>query len=166
MNRQDIYDLYEYNDWANQRLLRVAAHLTAEQFTAPSTHSFGSLQRILAHTMDAERMWRRLLSGEDFRARLNLDDFTTVDMLATRWTQEQSLLDVYLHSLTDADLAGIVRYEVDGGIIRERVRWHCLFHLVNHGMQHRSEAAHLLTQYGHSPDDIDFTVFLNERKRA
>jgi hypothetical protein len=50
-----------------------------------------------------------LLSGEDFRARLNLDDCTTVDMLAARWTQEQSLLDVYLHSLTDADLAGMVR---------------------------------------------------------
>jgi hypothetical protein len=49
------------------------------------------------------------LSGEDFRARLNLEDCTTVDMLAARWTQEQSLLDVYLHSLTDADLAGMVR---------------------------------------------------------
>jgi uncharacterized damage-inducible protein DinB len=166
MNQEAIYDLYEYNDWANQRLLQATARLTAHQFTALSTHSFGSLQRTLAHTMDAERMWRRLLSGEDFRARLNLDEFDTVGKLANRWAQEQSQLHAYIHSLTDADLAGIVRYEVDGGVIRERVRWHCLFHLVNHGMQHRSEAAHLLTQYGQSPDDIDFTVFLNERKRA
>jgi hypothetical protein len=30
-------------------------------------------------------------------------------------------------------------------------------------MQHRSEAAALLTGYGQSPGEIDFTVFLNER---
>ena len=30
-------------------------------------------------------------------------------------------------------------------------------------MQHRSEAAALLTSYGQSPGEIDFTVFLNER---
>jgi hypothetical protein len=29
-------------------------------------------------------------------------------------------------------------------------------------MQHRSEAAHMLTEYGQSPGDIDFTLFLRE----
>jgi len=30
-------------------------------------------------------------------------------------------------------------------------------------MQHRSEAANLLTTYGQSPGDLDFTRWLNER---
>jgi hypothetical protein len=30
-------------------------------------------------------------------------------------------------------------------------------------MQHRSEAAALLTSYGQSPGDYDFTMFLSER---
>lgn len=69
----------------------------------------------------------------------------------------------YLDGLHDDDLTGIVRYQGDAGVWRERLLWHCLFHIVNHGMQHRSEAAALLTSYGQSPGDIDFTLFLNER---
>ena len=69
----------------------------------------------------------------------------------------------YLAGLTDDDLIGIVRYTTDTGLQRERVLWHCLLHVVNHGTQHRSEAAALLTEYGHSPGDLDFTMFLNEQ---
>lgn len=34
-----------------------------------------------------------------------------------------------------------------------------------YGTQHRSEAAAILTGYGCSPGDLDFTLFLNERTR-
>src|SRR5438552_7817961 len=55
-----------------------------------------------------------------------------------------------------------IKLVIPGGIVRERVLWHCLFHLVNHGTQHRSEAAALLTGYGQSPGGLDFTALLNE----
>ena len=35
--------------------------------------------------------------------------------------------------------------------------------IVQIGTQHRSEAAILLTSYGQSPGDFDFTMFVNER---
>lgn len=62
-------------------------------------------------------------------------------------------------NMRDDDLHSILRYQFDPTIVRERIRWHCLYHVVNHGMQHRSEAAHLLTAYGQSPGDIDFSLF-------
>ena len=165
MNLQDIQILYEYNRWANQRILTTAEKVSTEQFAAPTAFSWGSLRGTLVHTLDTEYGWRmlcqhNLLSGFDD---LTETDLPTLEVIQQRWAEEESEMQQYLDSLRDEDLTSIVRYTVPEGHHRERVLWHCLFHVVNHGMQHRSEAAAMLTDYGQSPGDLDFTVFLNER---
>jgi uncharacterized damage-inducible protein DinB len=40
--------------------------------------------------------------------------------------------------------------------------WQTIVHVVNHGTQHRSEAAAILTGYGQSPGELDFDTFLIE----
>jgi uncharacterized damage-inducible protein DinB len=163
MNIQNIRDMYDYNYWANHHLLNIAEKVSPTQFVAPSSHSFSSLQGTLVHTLDAEYSWRSFFQGQGFQPEWNAADFPTVGVLRQRWLEEEQAMWAYLDSLHDEDLARIVSYYNDEGVFRERILWHCLFHVVNHGMQHRSEAANLLTTYGHSPGDIDFTLFLNER---
>jgi uncharacterized damage-inducible protein DinB len=97
---------------------------------------------------------------------LTESDFPTVAALVQRWQAEEADMRNFLASLQDDDLTRIVSYTLDSGEVRERVLWHCLHHVVNHGTQHRSEAAVLLTDYGQSPGDLDFTVFLNEKVGA
>ncbi len=89
--------------------------------------------------------------------------FPALDVLEQRWDEEERAMRDYLARLSDDDLTDYVRYTTDEGEKRERVLWHCLLHVVNHGTQHRSEAAVILTGYGHSPNGLDFTAFLNER---
>jgi uncharacterized damage-inducible protein DinB len=47
--------------------------------------------------------------------------------------------------------------------------WQLLAHVLNHGTQHRSEAAALLTEAGRSPGDLDMVDFaegLAEARKA
>ena len=164
MQSEDIRTLYEYNDWANGRILAAAAQVDQEQFATPSIHSLGSLRSILLHALDTEFGWRMLCQHGQLTPDLSEADFSTLAVLEQRWYEEQAAMRAYLASLQGDDLASIVRYTTSSGEKRERVLWHCLLHVVNHGTQHRSEAAALLTEYGHSPGDLDFTVFLNETK--
>jgi uncharacterized damage-inducible protein DinB len=167
MNQGDVLFLYEYNDWATRRILAASAKVNPEQFIVPTTQSFGSLRGTLVHTLDGESAWRMLLQHNTlayFRA-MKEEDFPTFEGLEQRWMEEQDLMQDYLTSLTDDDLIGIVRYTTPEGEKRERVLWHCLLHLLNHGTHHRSEAAAILTDYGYSPGELDFTVFLNERQQ-
>jgi len=160
---QDILLLYDYNYWANRRILDAAAPVEAERFVAETAHSFGSLQGTLVHTFEAEFGWRMLCQHNHITASLPKAEFPTIERLAQRWQEEETAMRGYLAGLSNDDLAGIVRYTTETGQQRERVLWHCLLHVVNHGTQHRSEAAAILTRYGHSPGELDFTVFLNEQ---
>jgi hypothetical protein len=68
--------------------------------------------------------------------------------------------------LTDDDMTEYVRYTTPEGEKRERVLWHCLLRGFNHGTQHRSEAAALLTQVRRSPGDLDMIFYAEEVARS
>lgn len=162
MNAKDIELLFQYNDWANERILDRAEEVSLEQLTSPNELGWGSLRGALVHLMDAEYVWRNLLREGVFIGELKPEDYPDVPAIRARWAEERSAFWDYLNSLSNDDLTGTVSYEGDG-IMRHRVLWHCLAHVVNHGTQHRSECAALLTGFGHSPGNLDFTVFLSQR---
>jgi uncharacterized damage-inducible protein DinB len=68
-------------------------------------------------------------------------------------------LRAYLASLDDDALDRELRYTRSGGQTLTKPLWQTLVHVVNHGTQHRSEAAMLLTMYGASPGDLDFSLW-------
>ena len=165
MNGQDILLIYEYNYWANRKNLTASAKVSLEQFTAPASFLYGGLQGTLLHILDAEWGWRMFFQNNDWLAPdLNAIDFQDLTVLQDRWVKEEQEMRAYLATLHDEDMNTHRHYTTSEGEPRDRILWHCLLHVANHGTQHRSEAAALLTDLGHSPGDLDFTVFLNEFK--
>jgi uncharacterized damage-inducible protein DinB len=144
-------------------MVAAGRKLSAEQFAAPAAFPFGGLRGTLLHILDAEWSWRLRLQHGAPSSDLLEADFPTLDALVTRWQDEEQEMRAYLGSLDDEKLAGTVRYPIGEGKMRERILWHCLLHLANHGTQHRAEAAAILTALGQSPSDVDFTIFLSER---
>ena len=165
MNLRDILTLYDYNYWATHRILVAGADVSPEEFIIPTSHSFGSLRGTLVHILDAECAWRMLCHHNTltYFDTMKEEDFPAFEALQERWKEEELAMRDFLIHLSDADLTGIIRYTTDEGDKRERVLWHCLLHVVNHGTHHRSEAAAILTDYRHSPGELEFTVFLNEQ---
>ncbi len=162
MNKQDMHMLYAYNRWASARILGAAATISAAQFLAPGEFPHGGLRGTLVHTLFAEWIWRMRWQGSALHVRWNLGDFPTVASLKTRWLTEEMKLMAFVDGLTEQRLTAEFDYISTEGNPHRRVVWEAMVHLVNHGTQHRSEAAAMLTAMGQSPGDIDLIVFLNE----
>ncbi len=164
MNREYFTTLYEYNYWANKRILSAAESLTDARFVAKTSDSHGSLRGTLVHTLSAESVWLARWNGISPTSLASEDDFPDLATLRARWRDEEAKMRAFHAHLTDADFTRVIEYKNTRGMPFARPLWQMLAHLVNHGTQHRAEAAAILTDLGHSPGDIDFIRYLDERK--
>jgi uncharacterized damage-inducible protein DinB len=164
MNKTDLQTLYDYNYWANERILNAAARVTPEQYAAPAHLSHGSLRGTLVHTYVAEFVWRlRCHEGVSPTSLPGEADFPTLDLLSERWQEEERLMRLYIGSLADEGLQEIVHYTNTKGVPYSNRLWNLLVHVVNHGTQSRAEAGLALASYGHSPGDLDMVLYFRER---
>lgn len=161
MRVADLVALYDYYYWANKKILAQAEKLTAEQWSGLPPIGDRSLQAILLHTLDAECGWRTGWSGGTDFTPPEPADFPDAASLAARWRDEEGAMRAYLASLSDDDLQGSF-YDFDAPDLPMTL-WQVIAHVSYHGMQHRSEAAMLLTHFGHSPGGIDMVFFLFEQ---
>ncbi len=174
MRPDEIQLLYDYNDWADARFLAACGRVSPEQYAAPTLVGIGrgGLRATMVHMLD--NIWQQRITLQGYyqepladeaaydATELHEDALPTLAMLRERWTIEQREMWAYLDTLTEETLNSTIRYVIPG-VVRERAVWHILLDVIIHAMQHRSEAAVLLTSYGQSPGDYDFTMFLNAR---
>jgi uncharacterized damage-inducible protein DinB len=172
MKIDEIKLLVDYNDWCDARILAACARVTPEQYAAPGSYARGGLRATMVHILD--NIWQQRITLEGYyeepladeaaydATELHEDAFPTLGMLQERWAIERRGLHRYLDTLTEKKLNGTIRYVIPGAL-RERIVWHILMDLILHAAQHRSEAAALLTGYGHSPGGFDFIVFMTDR---
>lgn len=163
MNKNDITILYQYNQWAAAKIFNAATHLTQDQYLAPASFPHGGLRGTLVHALFAAWIWRKRWEGTSPTERLKPEDFPTFESLHARWLEEEKALMSFLDNLTDESLEAAFRYKNTQGQPFERVLWQAMAHVINHGTQHLTEAAAILTDLGHSPGDIDMILFLIER---
>jgi len=163
MNNNYIQTLYEYNYWANAKILNAASKLGNDIFIAASHLSHGGLRGTLHHTYTAEYLWRMRL-----HERISLSSippetmYHDLNSLRMAWNEEETLMRGFINSLTDAGLQEVITYKTMKGVEYINPLWQSLVHVVNHGTQHRAEAAVLLTDHGASPGDVDMILFFRE----
>jgi uncharacterized damage-inducible protein DinB len=162
MNASDLRVLFAYNAWANARIWRVALQVTAEQFLADNSSSYGSLRGTLVHLLRSQLIWRRRLQGESTEGIPVETDFSTPQALHQAFLAEEPWMRAYLQTLSEEDTQALLDYRNSKGEAYQTVLWQILAHVVNHGTQHRAEAAAMLTDFGFSPGDLDLIVYFRE----
>jgi uncharacterized damage-inducible protein DinB len=161
MNKQDVEYLYEYNRWANARVLDSVSKLTPEQFSRDLQSSHRSVKDTLAHILAAEWIWLERWKGVSPNALLIPSDFPTVESLETRWAAVVGDYTEFIDGVTDGSLAAVIAYTNTRGEEWAYPLGQMLQHVMNHSSYHRGQVTTMLRQLGAEVNPVDLLVFMD-----
>ena len=169
MTTDDIRLLFEYDRWANRRVLKAASRLSDEQFRRPMSGSFHCLRDTLLHILGGEWIWLAYWrhppdspeSLSDLRARRDAlftpEAFPNVDALQSKWIEVQSEQSEFVNRVDSDSLAKMLPFRGTRLSLM-----HLMQHVVNHSSYHRGQVALTMRELGAEPLATDFHVFLLE----
>ncbi len=163
MNVSDYVTLYDYNYWANYRMLDSLAPISNDEFTREMPGSFGSLRDTLVHIIGAEWLWLSRWRGEGSPTIFDARTFSNVAALRDRWQSVEGAVKRYIRELTEADITGILNYRNLKGEPFSVPLGQALQHVANHSTYHRGQITTLLRQLGHPAQSTDMLYFYIER---
>jgi uncharacterized damage-inducible protein DinB len=152
-----LHKALEHRRWATARIFDAAARLSDEQYRADAGHGHGSLHALLFHILRVDRIWRGAVEAPDQpRVVLMPEAFPDLAALRAAWEAEDAALAALLDGLSEDDLAATIHVSHPRYGLQATIRAFPLLQMLMHGLQHRTEAAAILTGYGQSPGDLDF----------
>ena len=147
-----LADFFRYNLWANQTLLDFCEPLTDAQLDATAAGVYGSVRAILMHLFSSEESYAGRVGGQSPGPRLmESDAFPGFDELRRRSEQSGQALITFAEKATEADLTHILH--LDDGTYDAPVYIN-LIQAINHGIDHRSQIATVLSQQGIELPDL------------
>jgi len=172
MTKDDIQLLYEYDGWANNRVLQAVSVLTIEQFTRDLGGSFRSVRDTLLHIIGGAWIWLGYWKEPspspafltDLRTRRDAlfepDAYPNVAAVQLKWAEVEEEQTEFVNRITTESLETMLPFR------KTQVRLaHLMQHLANHSTYHRGQIALMMRQLNAEPLATDFHVFLVEGRR-
>jgi len=146
--------LYDYHFSLNHRLWeRCIVPLTDEQFSRKVTYSVGSVRNHVVHLMTMEERWFSGLRGLPLPGMLNPVHFPSRVKIRARWDGVEADMRAYLETLTESSLTA-------SGGYKNMTVWQVLFHVLNHGTDHRAQLLGMLKALGADTFAQDYALFV------
>lgn len=113
MTREDILLLFEYDRWANHRVIRSVAKLSPEQFTRNLGGSFPSVRSTLIHTIGGEWIWLQYWKAKsldtkfvaDLQKRRDLlfapEAYPTIEAAQAKWAEVEKEQIAFVEATND-----------------------------------------------------------------
>ncbi|MEX0682595.1 MAG: DinB family protein [Dehalococcoidia bacterium] len=152
-----ITHLYEYNEWANGRLLDTASAIPDADLATAKGASFESILGSFGHLAAAQINWlERWLTGSNQVSGVELGKMPDLSTVRAAFLASHIGLREFVDGLTEQRLDADLSFRDSAGQQAVRPLWQLMTHVANHGTYHRGEIAMMLSVLGHSPGDLDF----------
>lgn len=166
MEAKESKELFEFNRWANARILEAVTKLTPDEFTRNLGSSFPSIRDTLTHILSAEWIWLMRWKGSSPKAMFSPSEFSTLLHLKNRWTEIEKDQTEFVSELTNESLERRITYTNIKGEEWTYPLWQMLRHVVNHSTYHRGQITTLLRQLGAKPISTDLLVFYDMKSKV
>ena len=153
MHADEVRELFAYDRWATRKVLAMLDGVPDDLWSETTAIGDRGLGGILVHHLGASQRWRHGFQDTGIQPSPEQEPLPSIDELRAHWDDEWAEVDAWLPTLTDT----FVEHVYEGVPV-----WQMLVHVVNHGTQHRAEAAALLTTAGRSPGELDLIVYAEE----
>jgi len=164
MINDDIASLYDFNRWADRKVLQACRSLTAEQYVAEPVPGWSSVSSTILHIAMVTDGWLRGLTGEV------VEKFLTEAEVATPDDAERCLDRAYetLNRLPFRSPEWLSTPMTLRGAGRTIVLppWTILRHVVNHSSYHRGQVASKLKRCGIEQPATDLLFWAMEQSAA
>jgi uncharacterized damage-inducible protein DinB len=172
MTKDDIQLLYEYDRWANNRVLQAASTLRAEEFTRDLGGSFRSVRDTLVHIVESERgwltCWKEPSPSSTFvtdlwtrhNALFSPNAFPDLAAVQLKWADVEREQVEFVNRVTNESLGRMLPVRTTQISLA-----HLMQHLANHSTYHRGQVTLMMRQLAAEPLATDFAMFLTEGRR-
>ena len=189
MINDDIQILYEYDRWANNRILQAASTLSAEEFTRDLGGSFRSVRDTLVHIVGSESTWLTYWIEPSPSSAFLTDLWTRHDALFNptafpdlvavrrKWAEVEKEQIQFVNRVTHQSLGDSLGQPPNQSpsqpprqpltrmlpVRKTQISLaHLMQHLANHSTYHRGQVALMMRQLAAEPLATDFAMFLME----
>jgi uncharacterized damage-inducible protein DinB len=144
--------LFEYNDWANRRMIVSLKENTSQRGL-----------EILAHLLITEKEYFERLYGKDSTG-FDFWPEMTVQECSALAKDNASRYEKLLKRFDDEAIGFYVKYKTSEGIPYENTFREMLSHVLIHSSTHRGNIMLKLREEGFQPPTIDYIIYLRETK--
>jgi uncharacterized damage-inducible protein DinB len=148
-----VTEFFRHNSMMNQRLVEACRQLSSEQLGATATGTYGSIGATLVHIANSQVAYVARLLDTERPERLPEDPFPGFEALAERFAHGDAQLEEAAKQARQDRKVQVTGDDPPG-------TWWMpvslfLLQAVNHGTEHRSQVATILTQLGVEPPEMD-----------
>ena len=149
----------QFHFFFRSRLLEARIHPPA-QFIHPVDYSVGSVRNHVVHMTNIEDRWFSGLRGEPVPDFVKFDEYADRTKIHEKSESVITRMQAFLKDLKDEDLLSQPFGDTDPTAL-----WQVLYHVANHGTDHRAQLLRILNELGIKTFPQDYIIYTWQQRK-